>query len=137
LPICLTDCLEIKLDALREFLAITESLNEKCDLEDPKEITPLLDRREELIDTINLMDEQIRKNKSDRTYDQGVNIETIHAIQGVLTRIKILDDHCLSKVTSLRERTGSELLEIRRGIKAIHSYAGKTVLHPKFLDLRR
>jgi hypothetical protein len=137
LSIRLADCLERKLGALRDFLIVTESLKVKCGVEELGEITQLLDRREELMHTINWIDDQIQEIGSGLTQGSDGYIGTVHAIQDVLTRIKILDDQCLDKVISSRERIKNELLEIRNGFKATHCYGGKSFLRPRFLDLRK
>ena len=137
LSIRLADCLERKLGTLRDFLIVTESLKVKCDVEELGEITQLLDRREELMHTINWIDEQIQEIRSDLTRSSSGDVGTVHAIQEVLMRIKILDDQCSDKVTSSRERIKNELLEIRNGFKATHCYAKKLIHQPRFLDLRR
>jgi hypothetical protein len=137
LSIRLADCLERKLGALRDFLIVTESLKVKCGVEELGEIPQLLDRREELMYTVNWIDDQIQKIGSGLTQNSNGYIGTVHAIQDVLTKIKILDDQCLDKVTSSRERIKNELLEIRNGFKATHCYANKLIHQPRFLDLKR
>lgn len=127
--------LEKKLTILKEFLAVTESLKVRCDLEEWEAVARLINRRQELIQVMHQIDGQIRENGWELNCRK--EIQTLQEIQEILREIKGLDGQCFHQISHFHERIKEELYEVRNGLRTIHGYIRRSILQPRFLDLRR
>lgn len=127
--------LEEKLIVLKEFLEVTESLKGRCDLDEWEAVVQLIHRRQELIQAIHQIDGQIRE-KGWELRRQRREIQTLQEIQGILKDIKRLDEQCFHQISGLHRRVKEELYEVRNGLRTIHGYLRRSILQPRFLDLR-
>ena len=141
----LIDCLEKKWDILRDFLRITESLKNKADLQDMPGVMRLLDQRQDCIHTVNRIDDQLLKIRSENPPNEEEIPEEFKErigsvsqnIKKILQEVRTLDQGCLDRITSLRDEIKVELLKVHQSLRATHSYAEKSMGQPKFLDVIR
>ena len=135
----LFDCIEKKRKALQEFLTITETLEDRLKLQDIPEVEKLLDQRQGLIQTIDGIDDQIRKARSRNPLneqEQDIS-KRLRNIEDILQRAKISDKQCMDMTTAWRDDTKGQLSRMRHRVKAVHGYAQKQTRPPKFLDVMR
>jgi hypothetical protein len=141
----LGQCLNEKLNILKGFLSITESLRMNVDSQNLEEMAQLLGRREAMILEVDRIDERIEEVQSKKggiktglPLDDRESLRLIlSSIELVLQRALMLDRECIQKVALLRDAIKNEWMGVKKSIKAVHSYAGTPAQTPRFLDVRK
>jgi hypothetical protein len=132
-------CLEKKLAFVKEFSSITETLRTKVEKGDIFAVTTLLAQRQAVIDQIGRIEEQIQragsKNPLKGFRDRTGSVST--TIREILEKTIILDKECAARMISWQAEIRAELIGMRKGLKAVHSYTGRLTGPPKFLDRTR
>ena len=135
----LITCLEKKLAAVKDFSSITETLRDRVENGDLSKVMPLLAQRQELIEHIDRIEEQIQKIRPKKTLKELRNrTEPVsRTIWEILKKTVALDKACAARVISWQDEIKGELIKMRKGLKAVHSYTGRLSGPPKFLDMSR
>jgi len=135
----LISCLEKKLAFVKDFSSITEAIRSKVEKGDLSAVTTLLAQRQELIDHIGRIEEQIQKigpkNPLKGLRDRTDSVS--RTIREILEKTIILDKECVAQMISWQDEIRGELIRMRKGLKAVHSYTGRLTGPPKFLDMSR
>lgn len=139
-PMNLTSLTEKKIEALTQYLKITESLDSKIHSGKIEEIENLLDERNRLIEMVGSIDQEIHAMQLNRPKTEANNFlqshkEFIKPIQELLKEIESLDKHCIIKLTQKRNEIKSQLLLNHNFYKTIKFYRKPPHFQPKFLDL--
>ncbi len=135
----LITCLEKELAFVKDFSSITETLRDKIGKGDISAVTMLLAQRQELIDPIGRIEEQIQKFEPKSPLEGlGDRTDSVsRRIREILEKTILLDKECIAQMTSWQGEIRGELIRMRKGLKAVHSYAGRLTGPPKFLDTSR
>ena len=136
--------LEEKLGKLREFFSVTESLYQQLMENNTGGWSQSLARRQNLIPSLDEIDRRIGKRQKENPLHLEPIPETLKerleflfkTIEGLLQKSADLNHQCLARVQFLREETKKELLAMRQGKKAAHSYTQRAGSRPRFMDVR-
>jgi len=135
----LTSLTEKKIEALTQYLKITESLNSKIYSGQIEEIENLLNERNSLIEMVGSIDQEIQALQLNRSKMEGNNFlqshkEFIKPIQELLKEIESLDQYCITKLTEKRNEIKSQLSQNHNFYKTIKFYRKPPLFQPRFLD---
>jgi hypothetical protein len=135
----LIPCLEKKLAFVKELSSITETLRDKVQKGEISAVTTLLAERQELIDQIGRVEEQIQKiAPQNPVRDFTDRMDPIsRTIREMLEETILFDKECAAQMKFWQDETKGELIRMRRGLKAVQSYTGRLTGPPKFLDRTR
>lgn len=131
-----------KIEALTQYLKITESLDSKIYSGDIEEIENLLNERNSLIEMIESIDQEIQELQLNRPKMEANNFlqshkELIKPIQELLKEIESLDQYCITKLTQKRNEIKSQLSQNHNFYRAIKFYRKPPLCQPRFLDLMK
>ncbi len=133
-----------KVEALWEYVAISEELY-RCLLDrDFAEIDRQLEKRENLIHSIDDIDRKIFQASSGtsqaglgETPGADQNSVVLHNLKTLLREAADLNDRCLAQAALLREEFKNESAKTREGWKAARRCLQQAGLSPRFMDIQR
>lgn len=132
-----------KVKSLWEFIAISETLYECLLNRDFAGIEQQLDKRENLIQSIDDIDRKILQASSgnSQTGTNGTSGEeedpVLHNLKTLLQEAAELNAQCLAQAGLLREEFKKELATTREGWTAARRYLQQAGSAPRFMDLRQ
>lgn len=137
----LRNLLEKKIEKLDQYLEITKCLGSKIDSGEAREILPLLDQRQDLIEEIIELDHRIQTNqyklKKDSESQSRSKNEILKLNYKLLKEIEELDQRCIMILTQKLNRIKNQLSEIHNKFKAVGFYSRYPFAPPRFLDIKR
>ena len=142
----LTGLQQEKVEALSEFVAVSETLYQCLLTRDFVEIGRHLEKRENLVYSIDDIDRRILQAYSGTSQsgpggtpdtDEADEDPVIHNLMTLLREAADLNARCLSQAAFLREEFKNELAKTQEGWKAARRYLQQAGLPPRFMDIQR
>ena len=127
--------LENKLRAYADFLAATALLKNAFEAEDMVKVEQFTQQRENIINYVNGLDNQIKRSHRDNGGGEKRSVIT-EALNKILQRMIEANRNCEAIATLKCDLAKRELATVHHKEKVISGYANKTRGIPKFLDVR-
>ncbi|MCG6537202.1 MAG: hypothetical protein L7F78_21450 [Syntrophales bacterium LBB04] len=139
----ISECMEKKLDSLRNFYSVTISIKKTLDSGDVDDIDSLIQERERYIGIIDRIDDYVLKIRNDKpTYFSSLADKTRNLIRVLTGRIEktLKEISALDKENSKAAATHlhaiqQELLKINHDRHGLHGYRNN-IREPRFLDMK-
>ena len=143
-PLRICECLEKKLDSLRNFYLATASVKKTVDCGEADRIDNLIHEREKCMDIIDRIDDYMQKTGSDKpAYFSSLPDKTkamIKALGGriekTLKEISALDKECNTAAALRIGILQQELLKTMRDRHGFQGYGDNKHRIPRFLDMK-
>jgi negative regulator of replication initiation len=133
-----------KVEALWEFVAISETLYQCLQNRDFAGIDRELEKRENVTHSIDDIDQRILQVSSgtspdelEETPEADENSVVRQNLKTLLREAADLNDRCLAQAALLREEFKNELGKTREGWKAARRYLQQAGSAPRFMDIQR
>ncbi len=134
-----------KKKALKDYLALSESMRKSLHQSDLEEILRWIEMRQELIGRINRLDDDTRQAFGFPSFSTGEWPESIRQeiligfreMEEVLNVVKQIDHECQQQMALRRNGVQSERERLAQEVKTARSYMRGLDHSPRFLDIRR
>lgn len=130
-----------KREAYDEFLCDTRRLRSALERDEAAEVHEVIERRQELIRTIEGLDRQVRRLQQSVPPDQKTSVVRItatiaQALGETLKEIISANQQCDAVAAGRREKARQDLTVVRRQEDGLQGYAPKRQRIPKFLNVQ-
>ncbi len=133
-----------KINALRDFLYVTDSLYQSLASKDMGEVSRMLEQRQNLMHSIDEIDLRMIENgfrtspEGKYAYQQNAEwILMIKDIKDLLHQVAGRDQKCKERAEFLRDEIQRELVTMRQGWKASRQYIQRGGFQSRFTDSRQ
>jgi len=141
----LVSLLEKKVGYLEEFLAATESLYHCLQDGDAGKAGPLLEKRQSLARSVDVLDRQIELSRSAGSGAEGLSAPPLRqgdhqvwkTLESILQKAAVWDQKCLAQAEFLRGEIKKEMSSVREGWKVVNRYVQRFKALPRFMDVRQ
>jgi len=133
-----------KINGLREFLALTETLQHHLQQKNLADVPHLLEERNRLIQRMDRADRQTGLDRFDPSSAkknlsgslQSRSDSMVRELRDLLQRTADVDHQCLKEAQAFKEAIQDELTLFRKKLRVARTYGGRPILQPRFMDTR-